>query len=142
MTISMPRRCLDRWIDRLLEHEPNWSAKENSCISFVILQCQLMPSIVIADDCRDLLQGDRALEDVRGHAQDNGRRIMATGHGRWAFCSTRIAIPASSLGVGGGSARTTGSRKEISAPSTSSRPHCGTSTSRVMVRTRAPLAMS
>ena len=71
MTISMPRRCLDRWIDRLLEHEPNWSAKENSCISFVILQCQLMPSIVIADDCRDLLQGDRALEDVRGHAQDN-----------------------------------------------------------------------
>ena len=74
----MPRRCLDRWIDRLLEHEPNWSAKENSCISFVILQCQLMPSIVIADDCRDLLQGDRAnLEDVRGHAQDNG------GQGSW-----------------------------------------------------------
>ena len=32
MTTSMPRRCLDRWIDRLLEHEPNWSAKENSCI--------------------------------------------------------------------------------------------------------------
>ena len=36
-----------------------------------------MPSIVIAVCSEEFLQGDRALEDVRGHAQDNG------GQGSW-----------------------------------------------------------
>jgi len=59
-------------------------------------------------------------------------RIMASGHGRCA--SWCIGIVARSLGAGGRSGRTTWSRKVTSAPSTSSNPCYGTSTSCVTAK--------
>jgi hypothetical protein len=123
---------LDR-IDRLLEHELNWSAEETSCISCIICSVSSCPALLYCSMFRGIsARRSSSAGPLRSRSGLRRTRIMASGHGRCASWCMGKAI--CSLGAGGGSARTTGSRKATSAPSTSSKPHCGMSTSCVTAK--------
>jgi len=119
-------------IDRLLEHELNFSAEESSCIAFIICSVSSCPALLLQYVPRNFY---KAIGLYR--ASDITLRTTANeDHGlrSWQVRFLVIGIVARSLGAGGCSGRTTWSRKVTSAPSTSSNPCYGTSTSCVTAK--------